>query len=445
MMQTVSKSGYHCLWWVVFKIEKQGQRLGGTLLSYCLVFILSVFFTGSEELSALDLTSSSSVSSQSEREGDTEGSMMPGSGRKINIIQDKSPSDQRYEDPGQNTSDEDQEDLPYDGELRSPYFNQTATSEGTVSSDGGETVHGSPEAAGVYECNARNKDDVENFGSVGRPPENPAALSSDDAHTESEKTPGASKPRDGASLHWCPADINQVLLRHFSQEELLQSGRLLEAETLPEVSLLESVDDTVHSLALTHNSASMNPHHSGSLASKLDSFCSLRTAGKGNKVSKNLDTQRKTENVIFATTDNTTSNSEDSRSSRTSSVVVVEQEKAGEDDQVQRVPLMRARSFSEMKYGQGQVHYPLPDFSKVAPKVKIPKVPSGPARPVPQGASLMHRTQSSPGMLEVISRVLEDSVWPFEKPYVFKDEAKTPPEMAHHLQVKKSIACIFLR
>ncbi|KAK6311085.1 hypothetical protein J4Q44_G00191400 [Coregonus suidteri] len=40
-------------------------------------------------------------------------------------------------------------------------------------------------------------------------------------------------------------DITQLLLRHFSKGELLCSGRLIEAETLPEVSLLESMEETV--------------------------------------------------------------------------------------------------------------------------------------------------------------------------------------------------------
>uniref|UniRef100_A0A7N6FAC8 Protein AKNAD1 n=1 Tax=Anabas testudineus TaxID=64144 RepID=A0A7N6FAC8_ANATE len=49
----------------------------------------------------------------------------------------------------------------------------------------------------------------------------------------------------------------------------------------------------------------------------------------------------------------------------------------------------------------------------------------------------MHRAQSSPGMLEVISRVLEDSILPSEKPYVFKHEDKqTPPALVHHLQAE---------
>ena len=345
-------------------------------------------------------------------------------------MQDEPPLIQRLEDPGQNTSDEDQDDLPYDCDLGSLYFNQTA--------DGREAVHASPDPPGLVDCNTMNSDDViEPLVSV----EKPAALSQEDANINKDEF------IDGAPSRPCPpADINQLLLQHFSQEELLRSGRLIEAETLPEVSLLESVDDTVLSLALTHNSSKAIAHHSESPPCKSEvdseSFSSGRTDGASNTVSKSLEeeAERKIDEVTSA--DSVTSSSASSEakqsSGEVSAVDVAEQEQTGEDDQVQRVPLMRTRSFSEMKYGQGQVHYPRPDFSKVASKVKIPKSPSGPAKPAPQSPSRMHRAQSSPGMLELVSRVLEDSVQPSEKPYVFKDEVKTPPALVHHLQVENS-------
>lgn len=347
------------------------------------------------------------------------------SARRPNTMQDEPPLNQRLEDPGQNTSDEDQDDLPYDCDLGSLYFNQTA--------DGREAVHASPDPPGLVDCNAMNRDDViEPLVSV----EKPAALSQEDVNVK----------KDDSSRPCPPADINQLLLQHFSQEELLRSGRLIEAETLPEVSLLESVDDTVLSLALTHNSSKVIGHHSESPPCKSEveseSFTSGRTDGISNTVSKSLEeeAERKIDEVTSA--DSVTSSSASSESKQSSGEVsavgVAEQEQTGEDDQVQRVPLMRTRSFSEMKYGQGQVHYPRPDFSKVASKVKIPKTPSGPAKPAPQSPSSMHRAQSSPGMLELVSRVLEDSVQPSENPYVFKDEVKTPPALVHHLQVENS-------
>ncbi|XP_073347788.1 uncharacterized protein [Pagrus major] len=401
----------------------------------------SIHLSGkSWKLSGLDVTSSesSNVSSQSERVVESKNSLLHVSARRPNTMQDEPPLNQRFEDLGQDTSDEDQDDLPYDRDLGSLYFNQRAESESNMSSDGRETVHASPDLPGLVECNIINRDDViEALVSV----EKPAALSQEDANTKKgdfiEVAPSCPCP---------PADINQLLLRHFSQEELLRSGRLIEAETLPEVSLLESVDDTVLSLAPTHNSSKINGHHPESPACKSEvnseSFGSGRTDGKSNTESKNSSLEEEVERKIDKVTsaDSVTSSSASVESKQSSGggsdVDVAEQEQTEEDDQAQRVPLVRTRSFSEMKYGQGQVHYPRPDFSKVAPKVKIPKTPSGPAKPVPQSPSSMHRAQSSPGMLDLISRVLEDSIQPSEKPYVFKDEVKTPPALVDHLQAE---------
>ncbi|XP_035803430.2 protein AKNAD1 isoform X2 [Amphiprion ocellaris] len=367
----------------------------------------SIHLSGSAELSPLNETSSeiSSVSSQSVR---VEKSKTRSSKLHVSVQRPNTMQDQGYEDPGQNTSDEDQEDLPFDGDLRSPYFNQTGSSEENGSSDGRCTVHASPELPGLFE------------------------LLPEDASCKQENFLEAAKPSVVALPCPGPIDINQVLLQHFSQEELLRPGRLIEAETLPEVSLLESVDDTLFSLAPTCNSAAICSNHTESCHEK-SNIASKNTNLKG-------ETQKETDHFTSAAADNDMSGSVSTESNQCSGDVSaegVEQEEAEEDDEVQRVPLLRTRSFSEMKYGQGQVHYPLPDFSKVAPKVKIPKTPSGPVRSVPQCQSTMHRAQSSPVMLEVISRVLEESVQPSEKPYVFKDDDKqSPPALVHHLQAE---------
>ncbi|XP_029970827.1 microtubule organization protein AKNA [Salarias fasciatus] len=315
----------------------------------------SVHLRGSAELSAF--SESSSVSSRSEKVqvDRANGSMCQVSAQRPNTVPDELPVNQRAEDGGGSTSDEDQEDLPYDGSPASCSFDRTAGSEGDVSSEGPRTVRRSPEAA-------------------------------------------EAAPR-------CPADVSQVLLRHFSQEELLRPGWLLQTETLPEVSLLDSVDETVLSSAKTHRSDA-----------------SRSAAGPGSDE----------EPGSAAAADSRTSSPAGPDPPQTP-----EQTRAEEETPLQRAPLLRTTSFSEMKYGQGQVHYPLPDFSKVQPKVKIPKAPSGAVRPALQGPGVILRAQSSPGMLDVVSRVLEDSCEPPEKPFVFTDrDRQTPPALVHHLQAE---------
>nr|XP_020471627.1 protein AKNAD1-like [Monopterus albus] len=405
----------------------------------------SIHLSGSAALSALDDSSSESsiVSSQSERlaESKTKSSILHVSAQRPNTMQDEPPLNRGFEDPGQNTSDEDQDDLPYDGELGSPYFNQTAGSDGNMSSDGRETVHTSPDAPGLLELTPTESDDTTDcLILLEHNTEKSATLSKEDASTRQGNICDAYKTSVVAPSCPSPADINQLLLQHFSQEELLQSSRLIEAETLPEVSLLESVDDTAFSSASIHNSLVIHSNSSRSPACKINqSFCSGMTEVKSNTASKNSrseeEPERKIDNVISAATDSIAPNSasrDSNRSSGDNSAVDVVKDQKGS-----KVPLVRTRSLGEMKYGQGQVHYPLPDFSKVAPKVKIPKAPSGPARPVPQSPSTMHRAQSPLGMLELISRVLEDSVQSSDKPYVFKGEDKqTPPASVNHLQAE---------
>lgn len=333
----------------------------------------------------------------------TKSSILHVSAQRPNTMQDERSLNQMYEDPGHNTSDEDQEDLPYDGDLGSPYFNQTASSEGNTGSDGRHTVQASPDSLELLQVDVNT-----NFFE-------------------------ASKPCESAPLCTGPADITQVLLRHFSQDRLLQSGRLIEAETLPEMSLLESMDDTLYSLVPTQHSTGNN----GNITKEYKETDDTRSLGE--------ETEKKSNNSTSAPVDNSTTSSESTGSNQGSRDVSedgVKLETAEEYNQDQRVPLVRARSFTEIKYGQGKVHYPLPDFSKVASKVKVPKAPNGPLRSVPQSSSSMHRTQSSPGMLDLISRVLEDSVQLPEKPYVFKDDDKqTSPALVDHLQVKMAQFC----
>ncbi|KAM8851405.1 uncharacterized protein aknad1 isoform 2-T2 [Spinachia spinachia] len=389
---------------------------------------------GSTELSALGDTSSASSSvhsSQSDRvvQSKTKSSILHVSAQRPNTIQAETPL--KHEDSGQHTSDEDQEDLPFDGDLGSVYFNQTANSDVKMSADGREKVHASPDVPGMLEYTTRDEDDfVKRLVSVEPFAEKPTASSQADANTNLFH---ASKPREVAQSCPRPSGIDKLLLRHFSQEELLQPCRLIEAETLPEVSLLESVDDTVFSRAPTHNSTTMNSHLFGSPPCNIEmnqSLCSGRTGGRS--ASERISTSEEDSMISSSASIHSEQCSRDA-----SALYEEQQERANVDEQALHFPLVRARSFTEMKYGQGQVHYRLPDFSKVSPKVKIPKTPNGPSRSVPHSPGTMHTAQSCPGVLEVINRVLEDSVQPSVKPYVFKDEEEpSAPALVHHLQAK---------
>ncbi|KAM6948322.1 uncharacterized protein aknad1 [Aplochiton taeniatus] len=376
----------------------------------------SIHFSGNLEFSGLAQSSSeySSVSSQSERvvEGRTKSSMPRVSAQRHNTMQEEPLLTQVHVDPG-DTSDEDQEELPFDGDLGSPYFNHTTSSEGTsnrsaVERDHLRTLHPSPNAFDLSKSPAIDKDiDATNVCSpTATNLIEPATGSQMEAVCTQSSFIEFSSPGEGLPLCSSPVgeaqhpDVSQFLLRHFAQEELLCAGRLIEAETLPEVSLMESIDDTFVSRATersTVRSPRRDPH---------------RTSPRSNAGSPVTD------DVLTGV-------------SKVCSAASPSEEE--EEGQAHRVPLERTRSFSELKYGQGQVHYPLPDFSKVASKVKTLMTPSGPVRPVSQSPTTFTQVQSSPGMLgmssasrkaavEIINVVLEDSAQPLEKPYVFHEQ-----------------------
>lgn len=337
----------------------------------------------------------------------------------------------RFDNSGQNTSDEEQEELPYDGNLGSNYSKNVSSK---ISSGRKETVNASSDSPGCFEPNTgKNATVTESVLPLEQTSNNQATSKTADMRKENlfitAKQSHFPPPRP------CPADIHQLLLRHFPQD-LLQTDRLIQAETLPEVSLIESMDDTGCSLASTHDSDSIDSNQSNSSASDPKVLKEKNSGSEGNGDSKT--------DVTSYTADSTTLSSLGIGNS--SVVNVSKQEKAKKDQQIPKVPLKRMRSFSDMKYGQGQVHYPIPDFSKISPKVKIPKVPSGPDRPAPQSVAAMHRTRSSPEILEVIGRVLEDSDQTSENTPVLSDAVRTPPNPAHQLQVKNAIIeiCIHL-
>ncbi|XP_016396759.1 AT-hook-containing transcription factor-like [Sinocyclocheilus rhinocerous] len=239
-----------------------------------------------------------------------------------------------------------------------------------------------------------------------------------------------------------PADhINDFLLRHFSKEELLNSSKIIEAETLPEMSLMDSIDETMlsrasqapqifvrekekiqdvmeepdPSIAESHGLVDLNVTNESSSSKEPGTTCisDAVSAGDDDEEDDNKECSKQ----------NCSANSLDLSKA---------------DALKPKYSFSRTMSYSELKYGQGKVHYPLPDFSKVAPKVKIPKG-NGSVKPISQSPA-MTRAQSSPGILgkstssckptaDIISRVLEDSIMPPEN--VFTDK-----EVAHQLQVE---------
>ncbi|XP_072296580.1 uncharacterized protein [Eucyclogobius newberryi] len=360
----------------------------------------SIYFSGIANPSDYDISSVSVINGGHVINPHTISSELPVSVQRPNTeVQDVPSQNLSHDDPGQNTSDEDHEELPYD-DLGSLYFNHVPNSD--MSQGGRQTSCGDPNFNEPI-----IKTDVSNvkptFKAIESLAENASANQDKASHTED-------------------ISIKQLI----SKDDLLGSGRLIEAETLPEVSLLDSMDDTVYSRASVHNS---KPCYHG-----LTSICETNHNNSEQKSNENgTGSLIQTKNI---NNDGTSSIAENvllylaSDCSKYPIICDTVSDEAEEELENNKAPLLRARSFNEIKYGQGQVHYPLPDFSKVAPKVKIPKTPKESPKSMPQPPSTIHRTHSSPEMLDLVSRVLEDSALVFIEP-----DTSASPALEQHLQV----------
>lgn len=322
-----------------------------------------------------------------------------------------------HEDDAVNTSDEEHEELPYDGTHTN---NKTKTN-----------LKSSPcEMVSVMSSQAFTA--LDKFSrQIGNAKETEACQSNlTHALLSNHKAIEDMAPRLATPIQ--PANhITDFLLRHFSQEELLNSSRIIEAETLPEMSLMDSIDETMLSRA------SRAPQVSIGEKEKIQDVMEepdLSTSGSHGLVEINIPDESSSSKKPGSTCIIDDDGNECPK--QNSSANSLDLAKA--DALNPKCSFSRTRSYSELKYGQGKVHYPLPDFSKVAPKVKIPKG-NGSVKPFSQSPA-MARVQSSPGILgkstssckataDIISRVLEDTMPP-EKHNVFTDK-----EVAYQLQV----------
>nr|XP_015210997.1 PREDICTED: protein AKNAD1 isoform X4 [Lepisosteus oculatus]XP_015210998.1 PREDICTED: protein AKNAD1 isoform X4 [Lepisosteus oculatus]XP_015210999.1 PREDICTED: protein AKNAD1 isoform X4 [Lepisosteus oculatus]XP_015211000.1 PREDICTED: protein AKNAD1 isoform X4 [Lepisosteus oculatus]XP_015211001.1 PREDICTED: protein AKNAD1 isoform X4 [Lepisosteus oculatus] len=384
----------------------------------------------------------------------------------------------RYSEVG-DTSDEDQEDLPYDGDLYNDdrfatlrhnvdinekqltpaRFNDKQAEQRPVSNacQAARDLNTTPSLASLEFGKTVNK--IENYPSgkalgLNSTPvafkngRNDVQLRDDTEHRDTSFEIG--QPDAPQSK------IAEVLLRHFSEEDLLNSSKYIEAETMPEASFTESVETVLTksvSVKLHYNLHSYNDmiNTEKELCNDVEIEDDEATdqASSGNE-SNNTN---KTNNLNKTNTDDCPgANSSNTVTHTKGSKQCIKHESQGLKDeeyiQSQRTPLGRVWPCNEIKYGQGQVHYPLPDFSKVASKIRIPKGNNN-GKPIRHTSGIL-RTKSSPGLLckatgssipdvDVIRKVL-DTIQPQQTAVVFKDSEKRQddprqtPELVKHLK-----------
>ncbi|KAF5894039.1 protein AKNAD1 [Clarias magur] len=341
-------------------------------------------------------------------------SKLKGNEMKVSVSQPHTlPEQMRWTHEEDNTSDEDQEELPYDGGQQYLCSNS------------------------LRQCNhSLDAFTIRRSGDK--------LLSGGIVNTICRKPVFAEKLQ---------ASIPDFLCRHLSYDEL-NCGRLIEAETMPEVSLMDSINETTrrtspkpHSTTGKHSTKFKTsvfvPNWDENLTTLEVTDSKVKSAGtethdnsKANKVLNHSDFSEKSKSYSSSSIHSSpgallvaTEVEEEVVENILQQSCSVNPPKLHEiDARAVKCSLGRTSSCNEFKYGQGQVHYPLPDFSKVAPKIKFPKN-DGVSKP--DYVPVMNRAQttqdilsilSSPCKADVISRVLEDSDWLPEKPKMDKDE-----------------------
>ncbi|XP_041276591.1 protein AKNAD1 [Onychostruthus taczanowskii] len=202
-------------------------------------------------------------------------------------------------------------------------------------------------------------------GTTGVPTEMPGS----EASFQKELPVGSSSTPDSKE-QVTTSKMSKVLLRHLPRGELLSTCHLIECETIPEVSFTESIDDTGSKPEPSERSKGslvFEQWATGSEEYPLEQHEKLKAHDKhGNSLNGNRSVSKK---AIFS--------SGQCRCRQEYSQLINE---TGDAHTFQNITDMRGlfkRTVSpcELKYGQGQAHYCLPDFSEVASEVQVPKKP----------------------------------------------------------------------
>nr|XP_033772307.1 protein AKNAD1 isoform X2 [Geotrypetes seraphini] len=303
-----------------------------------------------------------------------------------------------------NTSDDKLEDLPYDGNLEDAYrhcpeicyINQSHSniSNNIPDLSISEISSGLKEENGLEPQDLCPDDDVE---------QNTPKIMHKAAVTIDNKLHGDFATKTN-KVGFSNSKIPDVLLRHFSENALLNTSQFIDSETIPDTSFIESIDESI-----INQISGLNSSHNSSVREQevdFEKYLLKRDEKSFNYPGRNLleesksvvakaETHRREGNGVDSQLLTEAKTLEDPNHSRA----------VGQRSVEQKYQRERRASSSEIKYGQGQVHYRLPDFSKVASKVKIPKRHGG-VRSTP----VMKAAKSFPNLIDksaVVKDVLE--------------------------------------
>ncbi|XP_025974517.2 protein AKNAD1 isoform X3 [Dromaius novaehollandiae] len=335
------------------------------------------------------------------------------------------------------TTDEENEDLPYDGDL-------------------GITCPPSNYSDNLSDCtcikhisdiflNISCSEDNKNIKAAANYETHPQPEEVFSYHTCATKTTGISVEMPGSEAsfkkelpvggfsrpdrqeHLTDSKMSNVLLRHFSKGELITTCPLIECETIPEISFTESIDETMNKLEtselakcpLSHEKRTTNfeEYH-------LEKHKKINTGEKDQTLlNKNTFVSKRS---ISATSECGCIQESSPLISQNEDTHIFHNTK-----KEQRDPFKRTGSSHKLKFSQGQVHYCLPDFSKVALEFKVPKRNDN-NKSVP----ITERTKTFPILpsKSVTVNDTEDDKNYFDSVEVENQEEMTVPELLQQLE-----------
>ncbi|XP_053106314.1 protein AKNAD1 [Hemicordylus capensis] len=304
----------------------------------------------------------------------------------------------------EDNTDDEQEDLPYDGDLQNTY-QSICDSENLEDIT---SVENAPQGLFTMTsqiCN-HSKEKLDCKTQLSQKKINLTSLTREFTITTEKELPSGDFRNSGSNQHFSCSKMSDVLLRHFPKE-FSTSCQLIDSETIPDISFTESFNETILNKIKNSESARTSlPKEEGT--NTLECYNSERE-GK----CESIESFDLIDGDQFGTDGKTNLSYDRKKYKADNQQFVTQKEEDAHDEELnyfsnpketygeQKCFLEMTSSSNQLKYGQHQVHYRLPDFSKIAPKVKIPKGNNS------KSASVIKKTKSSPNLLGK-SAIIED-------------------------------------
>ncbi|XP_027654051.2 protein AKNAD1 [Falco rusticolus] len=274
-------------------------------------------------------------------------------------------------------TDEEHDDLPYDGDVgitckhSKNFYNLndcTCTKDTSVilnfdSSEGNKNIKGT--------ANYETCPQPEEFCSCHRGATGTMGISVEMPGSEAsfkKELPVCSFSKLDGKEYLTHSKMSNVLLRHFSKGELMSTCQLIERETIPETSFTESIDDTVGKPEPSEHVKDPSVHEQWGTNFEeyhLEKHKEVNTHNKNqNFLNKKICVPKKPISYTVMC---------GCRQENSQLIGEKEDTHILQNTKEESALFKKTVSPCELKYGQGQGHYCLPDVSKVASEVKVPK------------------------------------------------------------------------